>query len=132
MKDKLILVAEDDVDDQQFLKEAFESLQRHLKIKFIKSGEKVIPFLASVPDEGLPCLIILDYNLPQMNGQEILMQLKKVDRYDHIIKVVWSTSNAPFYENAARQSGAHAYYIKPYNLQGIKELAVSMLDLCEE
>jgi len=51
-------------------------------------GEKLITHLEGLGDGSLPCLIILDYNLPELNAEEILKILSRCKRYDPIPKVV--------------------------------------------
>src|SRR5438552_638160 len=67
---KLILLGEDDIDDQEFLGEIFSSLNNSYHLESIGNGKKIITFLQSLEDGSLPSLIILDYNLPELNGAE--------------------------------------------------------------
>jgi CheY-like chemotaxis protein len=127
---KSIFLAEDDIDDQEFLTEALKSLDDNITVHVESSGEKAVLYLQNLPDGQTPCLIILDYNLPLVSGHQILQNISQWDRYKDITKVVWSTSNSPHYEQVCLQSGASAYFVKPSDIAGIHQLAKKMLELC--
>ncbi|OLY92843.1 two-component system, chemotaxis family, response regulator CheY [Cnuella takakiae] len=127
---RYVLLAEDDIDDQEFLIEALHELDPELNVHVADSGEKAIEYLSSVTVTSFPSLIILDYNLPKINGQQILSYLKNDERYDGVTKLVWSTSNAPHYVQCCLQEGAKAYLVKPTDLGGIKKVAATMLAYC--
>lgn len=127
---RYVLLAEDDIDDQEFLVEALKELDPELQVHITDSGEKAIAYLQAVAPADLPSLIILDYNLPKINGQQILSFLKKEERYKEVTKLVWSTSNAPHYVQCCLDEGAKAYLVKPTDLNGIKKVAATMLAYC--
>lgn len=124
--DKLtILLAEDDVDDQELLKEAFLKINPAIQFLTFNNGKKFLQTLENI--DAAPHLIILDYNIPEMNGAEILQHINGDQRYNSMIKIVWSTSNSPLYRDSCLASGAHAYFVKPYTLSGLEEMARNML-----
>jgi len=73
----------------------------------------------------------LDYNLPEMDGAEVLELLKQNHRFQSITKIMWSTSNSPFYKSRSLQRGATFYLVKPSTIAGIEAMARQMLGLCE-
>src|SRR5688572_26558933 len=91
---KFILLGEDDIDDQEILEEIFSTVDTSLNLQFFNNGRKVISHLETA-DDNLPCLIILDFNMPELNGAEILKILSKDHRLKEIPKIIWSTSDAP-------------------------------------
>lgn len=126
-----IFLAEDDVDDQELLIDALSAYNDQVKVQTACNGKKAITYLENLPDSALPCLIVLDYNLPEMNGGEILQSLSNDERYQAIPKVVWSTSNSPLYRQLSLELGALAYFVKPSDTVGIKNVAKEMLGFCE-
>jgi CheY-like chemotaxis protein len=72
----------------------------------------------------------LDYNLPEVDGAQLLGLLTGKKRYDEIPKIVWSTSNSPLYRRLCLEMGAKAYFVKPNDLKGIQTLAKEMLAFC--
>ena len=103
-----------------------------IQLKSFTSGIKFIDALKQTPDELLPCLIILDYNIPEINGAEILSHLRQTGRYDHISKIVWSTSNSEYFRKSCLDLGAKDYVIKPSNVNGLKKIAEFFLASCEK
>ena len=101
-----------------------------IKVHIESSGEKAIKYLEKISDTELPCLIILDYNLPLVSGHQILMDIKNTNRFKNIVKVVWSTSNSPHYKKMCLDSGAAAYFVKPCDMNGINDIALELLKLC--
>jgi CheY-like chemotaxis protein len=131
LNSRTIFLAEDDVDDQEFLTDALLSIDPAINLISFSSGLKFINRLTETEDGQLPCLIVLDYNIPEINGAEILAQLKNVDRFAAIPKVVWSTSDSQLFRENCLACGAKAYLVKPSSINGIKEIAKEMLRFCE-
>lgn len=122
-----ILLADDDADDQELLIEAFSKTEPRVQIHSVVFGKDVIKYLESLSDDLLPDLIILDYNMPDCNGVEVLQQLNTTGRYTAIPIVLWSTSNADFYREAARRNGARDYFYKPNRFDDVVNLSRKIL-----
>jgi CheY-like chemotaxis protein len=125
-----IFLAEDDIDDQELLAEAFSQLDKSIAVRAVNNGKKALSFLEQLPPDESPCLIILDYNLPELSGAEILQRLNQTDQFKDVTKIVWSTSNSPVYEKICLDLGAKAYLVKPNDISGITRLAQLMLQMC--
>ena len=123
-----ILLAEDDIDDVEFLTGSLQNLDQRLEVQVISSGDKAISFFETVSNDHLPSLIIMDYNLPAMNGYQILTLLASNERFKHIPKLVWSTSNSSFFEEECLTNGALAYFVKPSDLSGYAYLAEKIME----
>ena len=65
-----IVLAEDDIDDQELLAEAFSEIDPSIRLYTFSTGKKFLNFLDALPDEEIPDLVILDYNIPELNGAE--------------------------------------------------------------
>jgi CheY-like chemotaxis protein len=122
-----ILLAEDDIDDQELLSETFSEIDPSITLKSFTNGNRIINYLKGLKDKEIPDLIILDYNIPEINGAEILMHLASDKKYKDVVKLVWSTSNASFYEQSCLSLGATAYLVKPSTISGLEEMARKML-----
>jgi CheY-like chemotaxis protein len=127
---KFILLGEDDIDDEELLTEVFTIVDNSFNLLFVNNGNKVIAALEALETSQLPCLIILDYNMPTLNGAEILQELKRHARYDSIPKIIWSTSNSNTYKENCLKLGACDYVTKPSNMQALQEVARYMLTFC--
>ncbi len=128
---KYIMFGEDDLDEEDFLKEVFFSLDPSLALVFVDNGRKLISDLEQIPDTHLPSLIVLDYNMPELNGAEILKVLKQNSRYQMIPKIVWSTSGSEIYKKLCFESGANDYVIKPSNVKELEGIARHLLSFCQ-
>jgi CheY-like chemotaxis protein len=127
---KFILIGEDDIDDQEFLNEVFTAVDNSFVVEFANNGNKMIDTLKELDDSLLPCLIVMDYNMPGLNGAEILHELRKDKRYSRIPKVIWSTSNSEMYRNICLELGANDYLIKPSSVREMEDTVKYMLAFC--
>lgn len=127
---KFILLADDDLEDLELLSEVILQLEANTRLHMVNNGIMVMDFLSKTKDEDLPSLIVLDYNMPNMNGAEVLEQLCKDPRYQSIPKIVWSTSNNSNYIKECMEKGATDYFIKPATHKNLQEQAAQMLELC--
>ena len=125
---RIIFLAEDDIDDQEFLKDALLSIDPYIDFVAFSSGLKFIKNISQLDAASLPGLIILDYNIPEINGAEILKQLQENVRYAAIPKIVWSTSDSELYRQNCLKYGAITYFVKPSSIKGIQEMARRMLN----
>jgi CheY-like chemotaxis protein len=129
-KEKLtILLAEDDIDDQELLADAFKEINPEIKLVAFSTGRRFLSYTKELKASEIPDLIILDYNIPEINGAEILKLLDEDVRFHSVAKLVWSTSNSPQYEISCKSLGAKAYLVKPSDISGLIELAKKMIEL---
>jgi CheY-like chemotaxis protein len=128
---KHIILGEDDIDDQEILKEVFTTVDNTFQINFFSNGKQIINHLEQVGDHQLPCLIVLDYNMPELNGAEILKVLSSYNKLSHIPKIIWSTSSAPTYKSMCLNLGASDYLVKPSRMHLLEETVRHMLSFCK-
>jgi len=126
-----ILIADDDADDLELIEEAIRNSAPAAELHKLTEGKAVLHFLNEQPDDKLPCLIIIDYNMPEMNGAQLLEQLKHKPRYKDIPKVMLSTSGAALYKTECKNKGALDYFVKPNTLKELDTVAKKMLKYCE-
>jgi CheY-like chemotaxis protein len=126
-----ILMADDDVEDIELIEEAILNIDPEATLHKFFNGHSAIEYLLSTPDDALPCLIILDYNMPEIKGSEVLSIMKSKKRYDTIPKVVLSTSNADRHQYECINNGASEYIVKPDNMKELNGLAQKLLTYCK-
>ncbi|SIO01275.1 response regulator [Chitinophaga niabensis] len=129
---KTIFLAEDDLDDQEMLEYAVREVDPYVDIVSITNGRKFIAHLESVSDQELPVLIVLDYNLPELSGVEIVKLLNQERRYQAIPKVMWSTSSSPVHKSISIELGILDYIIKPSDMASFISIAKHMLSFIKE
>lgn len=127
---RFILLGEDDADDQEMLKEVFTSIDTAFVLFFVNNGSEIISALEKLKDDQMPCLIVLDYNMPGLNAADILRELSTNERYKNIPKVVWSTAGSEKFRSLCLELGAVDYVIKPNNITDLERIARYMLSLC--
>lgn len=127
---KWILIGEDDMDDKEILEETFSEIDPSVQIRFINSGREIISFLEKAKADEEPSLIVLDYNMPGLNGAEILKKLQPISRIEKIPKLIWSTSGASYYKNKCLELGATAYLVKPSSIVELEQMVKYMLSFC--
>ena len=127
---KFILFGEDDIDDEDLLREVIGGIDDSYHLLFVHNGRRLLEMLNQMPDNHLPCLIVLDYNMPELNGAKILQEIRQVSRYSSVPKVIWSTSNSETFRRTCLEAGANEYLIKPSNVADLVNAAKYMLSLC--
>lgn len=125
-----ILLADDDRDDSEMLEEALHKASPGISISIVSDGKKAVDFLTACSDENMPDGIILDYNMPHMNGPQVLDWLCDKPGFNGMNKFVWSTANQPEYIDGCLGKGAIEYFVKPNNEQGIIAIAERIVAHC--
>ncbi len=122
MRDKRpILIVEDDVVDQMLLQRAIKGLGISSRLYLVTNGEEALEFLKNDSNER-PSLILLDLNMPKMNGIEFLKAVKIDDSLKMIPVVVLTTSKE---EKDIRESfalGIAGYMVKPVDYSKFVEI----------
>jgi two-component system response regulator len=117
-----VLIADDDIDDQYMLKQAFNSVQLEEHVITVNDGVELLDYLnkrGKYKDVAVMCpkIILLDLNMPKKDGRECLREIKANARLSSIPVVVYSTSSNPDDIAYAYQHGASSYISKPYSYQ---------------
>lgn len=110
-------LADDDADDRLLMIEAIKTIDQSIEIVESENGQELLKTLQSQTVlDG--CLIILDMNMPKMNGLETLSNLRIIPRLASLPTVMLSTSGNPDMIDFAKNLGALDYYIKPSTMDG--------------
>lgn len=132
MADKhTILYAEDDLDDLFIVKQAFEIYDGDISILHASNGFETMQVMKDLETkEKLPCLIILDINMPGMDGRETLIQLKQHDRYKTIPVVLFTTSSSSLDKAFADKWGAK-FITKPLVYAEMEKMVDTFIAFCD-
>lgn len=106
-----ILFIEDDVIETMKLQRTIAKLQLEHNIREAKNGEEALKFLRG--GTTLPDIILLDLNMPRMNGLEFLKILKEDDRMKYLPTIILTTSENQADLLEAYRIGIAGYIIKP-------------------
>ena len=120
-----ILMAEDDEDDCFLFKEAMAEAQLHNPIYFVADGVELLQYLRREPPfddpkkNPYPGLIILDLNMPRMDGREALEKIKTDPALKSIPVVVMTTSREEEDLIRSYKYGANSFITKPIEFAGL-------------
>jgi len=123
---KKILLADDDIDDTELFCEAAADIDPSIDCTYASDGREVMDKLKEA-DAPLPDLIVLDINMPGMNGWECLAQLKATDEYKEIPVIMYSTSSLSTNTDMASALGALHFFTKPDNYIALRESLHSII-----
>lgn len=119
-----ILLVEDNQGDVILTRRAFQEAKIANQLQVAMSGEEAVEMLSREGEwkDLLPDIILLDLNLPQMNGQDVLKFIKESEHLRHIPVVILSSSNAE--QDVVRSYNLHAngYVVKPVSLASFHEV----------
>ena len=125
-----ILLVDDDGEDRAFFKEALLEIAPTIHLGIVTNGKEAIEFLEKCAENDLPCAIVIDYNMPIMNGPELLGWLCSRPKFNGIDKIVWSTAYDKKYIDGCLGKGANEYFKKANSYDGIKEIVQKVLGYC--
>lgn len=128
----LVVYADDDSDDRELVAEAFSQHDESIDLKTFENGNEIYSYLVQLPNtQSSPCLILLDINMPLMNGKEVLTQLRKHRRYAKTPIILFSTSSVHSDADYA-QSLQAKLVTKPSNYEGIRRIAEQFASTCAD
>lgn len=118
VKEKLIFIVDDDVDDKELFIEAVKELDDKIKCHTAWNGEDALEKL-SLMDE-LPAYIFVDINMPKVNGKQFLGELMKQERFNKIPVIMLTTSHMEEDIDETRNLGATFFLTKPNTFKELK------------
>lgn len=123
-----ILIAEDDAEDRMLAKEALVESRLANNVVFVEDGEELLDYLLNrgkYKDENLfptPGLILLDLNMPRMDGREALMEIKNHAALKRIPVVVLTTSRADEDIIRSYDLGVNSFITKPVTFDSLVDV----------
>jgi len=125
--EKFVLCVDDDVDDRLIITEAIKDADPSLVVLEAKNGIEAREFLEEARTSGkFPCLVILDINMPLMDGKETLKEMMKDDVLKRLPVVFFSTSSNPRDKSFSKEYGVDLV-TKPANYRSMVTTIKSML-----
>jgi chemotaxis family two-component system response regulator Rcp1 len=128
---RTVLLVEDSPGDVRLTQEAFRDADRSIDLRVAVDGVEALAFLKR---EGVyagaprPDFILLDLNLPRMDGREVLAQIKEDDNLKTIPTVILTTSDAEADILTSYTLQANCYLSKPVQLEEFESLVKSIND----
>lgn len=120
-----ILLVEDNEGDILLVSEALQNSNKENQLSIVKDGQSAIDFFkegSSIATLNQPNLVLLDINLPCLNGYEVLHYIKTNDKLKHIPVIVLTTSSSQKDILASYRNYANCYIVKPMDAQKFDEV----------
>ena len=126
---KLVFYVDDDHDDILVIEEAFKTYSHIELICFTDSYKFLKYVIDSKPFRRLPSLILIDINMPVLNGRELLTMLRSYDQLKETKMVLYTTSNLPSDNHFAKSQNA-GFITKPVSYNQLGETIQQLLKEC--
>ena len=123
-----ILIAEDDPDDRMLLQDAFKETRISNELRFVENGEELIAYLrregsyADPERSPYPGMVLLDLNMPKMDGREALGIIKKDPALQRIPIIILTTSKAESDIIRTYGLGVSSFISKPVTFEGLVDV----------
>jgi CheY-like chemotaxis protein len=129
---KYLIYAEDDLDDREIFEDMMKNINEGIGVVSVDDGSQVLSFLASLqPSDYLPCFILLDINMPIMDGYATLRALKRNPLYEHITVIMYSTASAEIENQSSMSFGASKFITKPFSMVDLEEITRTFAEFCD-
>lgn len=128
----IVVYADDDPDDIELVEEAFRRYTNNVEVVTFRDASQTLSFLKNQSDsDPLPCLIILDINMPLISGKEALVRLRQMERYEAIPVVLFTTSSMPA-DKAFGQHHNAGFVTKPLGYEQMEIITKQFIDHCTD
>jgi CheY-like chemotaxis protein len=129
----IIVVADDDLDDQQIIKDGLRDCKVKVEINSVYNGLQLMDYLLAREAyrniKELPDLVLLDLNMPLMDGFEVLKEIRAHSKLHNIPLYVITTSRSTEHKKKALELGATGFYSKGASSKDIRRI---MREICQE
>jgi CheY-like chemotaxis protein len=126
-----VLWADDDPGDRSMVVEVLRENNYPVDVVEAENGREALDYLQSVhASDHLPCLIVLDLNMPQLNGKQTLQALKEKEQYHSIPIVVFTTSSSDADKEFYKKYQV-PLFTKPINYRALNTTICEILGYCE-
>ncbi len=127
-KKATILLADDDPADVLLTRRAFRTARLQNRLEVVNDGEELLEYLrrekryAPPADAPRPDLVLLDLNMPRMDGREALAELRADPRFQSLPVIILTTSQQEADILRTYDLGANSFISKPVDLAGLVEV----------
>ncbi|MBN1960496.1 MAG: response regulator [Deltaproteobacteria bacterium] len=125
-------MADDDEEDRLLTKEAFKEARLNNELRFVEDGQELLDYLnhhgnySNINANPLPDLILLDLNMPRMDGREALKEIKADPDLRHIPVVLLTTSKEEEDIIRSYNDGGNSFIVKPVSFSALIEVVIAI------
>jgi len=128
----IVLYADDDADDLMLMQLAFDDYAANVEVVTACDGKEALLYLKNLsPADAAPCLIILDVNMPRMNGKEALKAIRSLKRFENTPIVLFTTSSFLPDKTLAEEFTA-GFMTKPLEAKEMQVIAAQFVEHCSD
>jgi CheY-like chemotaxis protein len=137
-----VLLVEDNDNDVELMKIGFKRAKFAVNLNHVANGEECMAYLrkeGNYATASTPDLVLLDLNMPRMDGREVLEEIGRDERLQHLPIVILTTSDAPEDVLISYKLRCNSYIVKPVDfeqfskvVQGIAEYWFTLVVLPPE
>jgi CheY-like chemotaxis protein len=128
-----LVIVEDDDDDLYIVQSALNDVGCSGLSHGVRSGHQLFSYLDSIREPAnYPSIILLDYNLPILTGEEIFIWMKKNPAYRDMTYIAYSSGMSPLMRQRLLSLGMDYCFEKPNTSSGIKTFAESLKAILED
>jgi len=125
-----VLWVDDDADDLMMINHVLAEMRQQVNLVEAGNGKEALDVLKSLIDQQItPCLIVLDLNMPGMDGKQTLQYIRSHKQYQAIPIVVFTTSDRPT-DIAFCQQYNTPLFTKPIDYKSLKKTMGQILGFC--
>lgn len=126
-----ILLVEDDPEDVDLTREMFKGGALSVSLSVVEDGIEAMAYLrrkGDYSDAPRPHFILLDLNMPLMNGRDVLQEIKSDPALKEIPVIIFTTSSSEREMERCQQLGADGFVTKPVGLEQFKQAVKKIED----
>jgi len=124
---KTILYVDDDEDDVELLSDAIRKINPDINIAIAKNGVEALEYLHAM--HKLPCLIVLDMNMPYLDGKQTFQKIRDNPPSQNVPVVVYTSSSNPSDKSLFDSLGID-FITKPHNFSLMSKVAQQIISKC--
>lgn len=121
-----LILIDDDPDEAYILRQALKRIETDYELSYFSDSEAFLSGLGHL--KNTDSLILLDLNMPKINGFEVLEKIKNSDELANIPVVMYSNSNSPQDIELSYKTGANSYVRKPQGLTETVEFVATLIN----
>ncbi|HEX7704282.1 MAG TPA: response regulator [Kofleriaceae bacterium] len=125
----MILLVEDNDNDAELTKLGFVRAKFAVQLHHVSNGEECLAFLRKegpYADAPTPDIILLDLNMPRMDGIEVMQEISKDEALKHLVTVVLTSSKADEDVMRSYKLRCSSYLVKPINFEAFSKMIESL------
>lgn len=130
---RTILYVDDDPDDRDIFFQAVKGINPQVNVVFAENGVQALDYLHAALSSAarLPCLMVLDINMPVLDGKETFQRVQKDERLQSLPVIVFTSSQKPADKQLFNSMGIELI-VKPSNMDYMNNIANRMVGFCRD